>query len=229
MEPYRRLSRRPQSAKDSVLIPPPTNPFAGITYAFPRRDWTTGLAALAGVLSKFTPILLSNIPFNPTQTWTLHVACTWTTAAILGFMLLALLSQMATKYPDLPVNPKFVSGTLYYLSASRILCDFQDASTLTQKDFNSKSDAETRYSLKNVNGTLTRMTIEVEGQRSPSHMGTAGPSPSPEAEDREDPLVTPRRVDATKLLSKHASISGGRAAWPSAAYSQLVPPRSSTL
>lgn len=229
MGPYRRLSRRPQSAKDPVLTPPPTNPFAGIIHAILRQDSITGLAAFAAVLSKLTPILLSNIPFNPTQTWTLHVACTWTTAAILGFMLLALLSQMATKYPDLPVNPKFVSETLYYLAASRILCDFQDASTLTQKDLNSKSNTKTRYSLKNITGTSTRMTIEVEGQRSPSHGEAAGPSPALEADDREDPLMVPRRVDATKLLSKHASISGGRAAWPSAAYSQLVPPRSSTL
>ncbi|KAI0502726.1 hypothetical protein F5B22DRAFT_652824 [Xylaria bambusicola] len=105
MEPYRRLSKRPQLANDSILMCPLTNPFVGFWQAALRGEVLTALVGFTNILSKFTPFLLSNIPFSPVQTWMLHVGTTWTVVAILASMILVLLLQILTKYPDLPVNP----------------------------------------------------------------------------------------------------------------------------
>jgi hypothetical protein len=150
MEPYRRLSRQPQLAKDSILVFPPTNPFAGLWQAVRRREILVALVAFASILSMITPIFLSNIPFNPAQTWTLHVVSTWTSIAILSFMVLMLLLQLVTKYPYLPVDPKSVTARIYYLADSKMLDTFQETSLLTEKELLQQIDPGMRYSLQTL-------------------------------------------------------------------------------
>lgn len=161
MDPYRRLSRRPQLAKDSILVAQPTNPFAGFGQAVLRLELVTALVAFSSVLSKFTPILLSNIPFSPVQTWTLHVVCTWMAVAILGFMILVLLLQSLVKDPYLPMNPEVVAGAFYYLADSAMLANFKDASTLSQKDLAKQIDPKMQFSFGKMVGVSGKSRIGV--------------------------------------------------------------------
>jgi hypothetical protein len=127
-----------------------------------RREASLALVAFASILSKVTPIFLANIPFSLVQTWTLHVACTWTSVAILSFMILVLLLQSVTKYPYLPVGPKLVMGRLYDLADSKMLDDFQDASTLSLKELLQQTDPEKRYSLGTMVGISGKVRIGVD-------------------------------------------------------------------
>ncbi|KAM7185064.1 hypothetical protein V8F33_012626 [Rhypophila sp. PSN 637] len=54
------------------------------------RDWASLSIALACFLAKFTPILLSNIPFRNTITWEMHEVCTWMAIGVLSYMVLVL-------------------------------------------------------------------------------------------------------------------------------------------
>lgn len=67
LDPYRRLSRL-QLAKASILVPHPTTVFAGFRRAVMRPDLFIGAVAKAGILSKFMPIFVSDIPFRVTLT-----------------------------------------------------------------------------------------------------------------------------------------------------------------
>ena len=93
-----------------------------------RRDVFVTLVALAAVLSKFTPILLANIPFSPWLTWPTHRACTWTAVGILGFMVLTLgYGLVFIKYPHMPVHPGTLAGSMYYVCDSAMLDDIRAA------------------------------------------------------------------------------------------------------
>lgn len=71
--------------------------------------------SFTAILSIFTPILLSNVPFIVTQTWTAHLITAWMTVAILAFMALVLVGSFFVKWPPMPVDPSTIVGTLYYL------------------------------------------------------------------------------------------------------------------
>ncbi|KAM7202699.1 hypothetical protein V8F33_002625 [Rhypophila sp. PSN 637] len=90
--------------ESSILLSPPSNPFFAVYLSIKtmvsrisifrrfRRGNNVGdldpmsfNIALATILSKFTPILLSNIPYNNAVTWKIHEACTWLSVAFLGY------------------------------------------------------------------------------------------------------------------------------------------------
>lgn len=134
LEPYRRLAAGPQSAEASILIPRATTAFTGLWQAVVLRDIFGGAVAFAGVLSKFTPIFLANIPFKLTLTWTTYRVCTWLSVAILVIMILVLIGSGFVKWPSLPVEPSTIAGCMYYVSKSDMLKDLEGASTMTQKE-----------------------------------------------------------------------------------------------
>ncbi|KAK4208048.1 hypothetical protein QBC37DRAFT_246762, partial [Rhypophila decipiens] len=57
---------------------------------FRTRDISSLSIALATFLAKFTPILLSNIPFRNTITWEMHEVCTWMAVGVLSYMVIVL-------------------------------------------------------------------------------------------------------------------------------------------
>lgn len=87
----------------------------------------SAVVAFAGVLSKFTPILLANIPFSSTVTWQSHEACTWASVGILAVMVLVLVASFLVKWPYMPVDPGTIAGTMYYICDSRMLGDLGPA------------------------------------------------------------------------------------------------------
>ena len=112
------MAQRPCLAKDCILRAPPITEFGGLATAIMTRDWFGVAAATAAVLSVFTPILLSNIPFSITQTWTAHLVCAWMTVSVLAVMMLILGVSFFMKPLRLPVEPDTLAGGLYYLCDS---------------------------------------------------------------------------------------------------------------
>lgn len=75
--------------------------------------------AFCNILSKFTPILLSNIPFSPIQTWELHLACAWTSVVCLLLMSLVLVWGLVfVRWPAMPIDPWSLVGRVYFLCGS---------------------------------------------------------------------------------------------------------------
>ncbi|KAK4679486.1 hypothetical protein QC764_204580 [Podospora pseudoanserina] len=118
-EPDRQFNRWPRPAKTSsvFLVSPPTTAFAALTPAtLHRRQFFLMWVAFVTVLSKITPLLLSNIPFSPWLTWETHRVCTWTAVGILTTMIFTLgYGLILVRYSRWPSHPGRLGGIIYYL------------------------------------------------------------------------------------------------------------------
>lgn len=115
------MSQRPQVARDCILRSPPTTAFTGLWRFVECRDWFGALVSLTSVFAIFTPILLSNVPFVLTQTWTAHLVTAWMSVAVLAFMMLVLVGSFFLKWPKIPAEPSTIAGALYYVCDSHAL------------------------------------------------------------------------------------------------------------
>ncbi|KAK4443771.1 hypothetical protein QBC34DRAFT_310409 [Podospora aff. communis PSN243] len=132
---YLHISQRPQPAARSVLESRATNPFTRLWRALRRRDALTASIAVANILAKFLPMLLSGIPFKSTQTWQSQQICGWTTVALLAIMILVMLVYMRfARWPELPVSPDSLAGVVYYVCDSHMLKDFERLSMLGTRE-----------------------------------------------------------------------------------------------
>jgi hypothetical protein len=153
----KKRKRKPGASLSTLATTPPTSPFTGLftglvatsifsnrheqnhntTHPKQQQETTTFpiLIATTNILAKLTPILLSNVPFSPIQTWNLHVISAWATVGILGFMSLVLGGGMAFvrdplasessvdlgrrgKGRRMPFDPATLAGRIYYLCDS---------------------------------------------------------------------------------------------------------------
>ncbi|KAK3373126.1 hypothetical protein B0T24DRAFT_575363 [Lasiosphaeria ovina] len=168
MNLYQKMSRRPQRAASSILASPTTTVFGSLGRAVADGDVLTGAVAAATVLSKFTPILLSNIPFKPTQTWQTHYVCAWATVAVLAFMLAVLLAALAARVcrpgPPLPAEPGCsVAEALYYVCDSHLLRDYEGLARLGVADRNRRVvQMGRRYRFGTMVGVSGRTRIGVD-------------------------------------------------------------------
>ncbi|KAK0750610.1 hypothetical protein B0T18DRAFT_346158, partial [Schizothecium vesticola] len=120
LNPYHRLWSAPQPACTAVTVSPPTTAFTSLWPALQRREVFVSLVALSTLVSKFLPVLLSNIPFSPIQTWQLHLLCAWITVGCLVAMSLLLAFGLVwVRYPRMPIDPGTIAGRVYYLCHSR--------------------------------------------------------------------------------------------------------------
>ncbi|KAK0616163.1 hypothetical protein B0T14DRAFT_400699, partial [Immersiella caudata] len=118
-EPYRLLSRPHGATFSTLTISPPTTVFVGFFTSLLRFEIFPSIVAFSNILSKFIPVLLSNVPFSPIQTWELHMGCAWTSVASLSFISLALVwGLLFVKYPAMPIDPGSLVGQVYYLCDS---------------------------------------------------------------------------------------------------------------
>ncbi|KAK4213799.1 hypothetical protein QBC37DRAFT_285244 [Rhypophila decipiens] len=133
------LAARPRSARDSILLAPPSNPFIGLYRFIRSKDAFAFSIALTALLAKFTPILFANIPFRNTVTWKNHEACTWLAVAILTWMVIAREinddSGNRKRAKNMPVGMDTIIGCMYYLVWSdRMLRDFEGLGTVQQRE-----------------------------------------------------------------------------------------------
>jgi hypothetical protein len=100
-----------------------------------------GIVGLGGMLTKFSPVLLSNIPFQISQTCLSHELCTWMSVAVLGYCLLVLAwyifywnrNKRGDAWRNLPIDPQTLAGRMHFVCNSRMLRDFERLSMLGQK------------------------------------------------------------------------------------------------
>ncbi len=135
MDPYKDLSQPRRRSNFSISASSATTVFQGLWRAIRNRNLFTGAVASAGILSKFMPLLLSNIPYRITQTWRTHLVCAWMTIVILAFMILVLLWSFSVKWPHMPMGPNTIAGNIYYLCDSGILRDFDGMSMMCKRQW----------------------------------------------------------------------------------------------
>jgi hypothetical protein len=159
---YRLLSKRPQS-RYTVLTPRETTAFTGLRRSLMRRDIFGSAISLAGVLCAFLPILLSNIPFRLTLTWTTHRICAWLSVSILSLMVLVLAGSVFVKYPYMPVEPNSILGCMYYICDSNMLEGLEGTSTMSEKQLGQAfATTAERYSFGEMTGVsgVTRIGVD---------------------------------------------------------------------
>ncbi|GAW20576.1 hypothetical protein ANO14919_100840 [Xylariales sp. No.14919] len=156
---YRRMARSPRTAQHSIGISPPTNYFSGLVSAVLERDPYMSLVSSFGVLSEFMPILLSNVPYQVTQTLNVHLVSTWIPVGIMAAMVLIILGSFLVPWPPFPADVRTIAGTAYYI------CDSQLIRNMTESNFTStqpKCDKYTFGEMMGVSGTR-RVGVDVEG------------------------------------------------------------------
>ncbi|KAK0720272.1 hypothetical protein B0H67DRAFT_181584 [Lasiosphaeris hirsuta] len=163
MEPYRVLYYHSLPAKTSVLVQSPTTVFTGLAGALLRREGFITIVGFSAVLANFTPVLLSAVPFNPSQTWQTHVATAWAAVGCLGFMVLVLVyGAIFVRYPYLPVDPASLGGRIYYLCDSTMLGEFQGMSVLSGKEVSARVDLKKKYRFGMMRGASGERRIGVD-------------------------------------------------------------------
>ena len=76
------------------------------------------------IIANFSPILLANVPFNPSQTYTTHLVCTWTTVAFLAVMILTLIyGAVFVGHPKMAMDPSTLVGRAYHVYDLGLLDD----------------------------------------------------------------------------------------------------------
>jgi len=165
LEPYRRLALRPQPAQRSIMLSPATSAFIAVLKSTLqlRRNFVVASAALMAVLATFTPILFSNIPFNPIQTYDTHQRCTWLAVVILALMILVLLVNLIfIKYPRLPVSPDTVGGGLYYICDSQMTEELGREGAAAEELLRSRVWGSRAYSFREMIGVSGQRRVGVD-------------------------------------------------------------------
>ncbi|KAK3314049.1 hypothetical protein B0H66DRAFT_483994 [Apodospora peruviana] len=132
LEPYRRLARPTASTHADLIRPRSSNVFSGLFRAAVHGNVFAGAVASAGVLAKFVPIFLANVPFRLTLTWITFMTCTWISVTILSLMVVVLLVSFLVRWPYLPVDPGTIAGCMYYVCDSRMLADLKAVADLDE-------------------------------------------------------------------------------------------------
>ncbi|KAK0644615.1 hypothetical protein B0T16DRAFT_417988 [Cercophora newfieldiana] len=117
---FARMAQKPQPAAQSMLRSPATNSVSGMVLAFQHSDFLLFSASImAGAAELLLPALLANVPFALTSTYDGHVGSTAGSLAILGSMVAVLVVTLIfSRWPHLPVDPRTLAGSIYYVSRS---------------------------------------------------------------------------------------------------------------
>ncbi|CAM1510196.1 Fc.00g005310.m01.CDS01 [Cosmosporella sp. VM-42] len=134
IQPYQRMANNPQNASDSILITRPTNGFSGLWASLKHKQVFPAVVAFMTILSEFMPILLANIPYTLTQTYETHVICARISIGIMGLMLLTLIGSFFIRFPNMPIDPRSIAGSMYYVSESAMVDQFSGLVGLDNKE-----------------------------------------------------------------------------------------------
>ncbi|ENH68839.1 hypothetical protein FOC1_g10014629 [Fusarium oxysporum f. sp. cubense race 1] len=100
----------------AVITPYRRMAVSGFFVALRIRDPLLFFTAFTTLLAQFLPILLANVPYSLTQTSEAHEICSRLSIGILLIMVVAMLSSLLVKWPDLPVDPRSLAGALWYVA-----------------------------------------------------------------------------------------------------------------
>ncbi|KAK0743636.1 hypothetical protein B0T18DRAFT_392377 [Schizothecium vesticola] len=136
LSPYHALAQGPQSAERSLLLSSPPHAVAGmgIWSAIQRRQYFLAVVGLTSIVSEFMTILLSNVPFQITQTYAAHEACMWLTVTSLLLMWVVVVWSFFMTWPHMPVDPSTIAGAVFYVHDSKMLAGFEGLSVLPKDE-----------------------------------------------------------------------------------------------
>ncbi|KAF7559438.1 hypothetical protein G7046_g4727 [Stylonectria norvegica] len=134
INPYQIMSLKSQNASDSILLTRPTNGFSGLYSSLKHGHLFPAVVALMTIISDFIPIILVNIPYTVTQTMASHIICARLAVGIMFVMVLTLIWSFFIRWPDMPVDPRSVAGTMYYVSESAMTEHFSGLARLDRKE-----------------------------------------------------------------------------------------------
>ncbi|KAI1374812.1 hypothetical protein F4677DRAFT_461244 [Hypoxylon crocopeplum] len=137
VSPHRILAASLQIARNSVLLELAIDAFTGVWAGIRRRDFYLATVAVSIITSNFLPIILGNIPSALVHTHIAHEICAWIAVALLSLMMMVLIGSFFVSWPNMPVDPGTIAGSLYYLD-STIIKNFEGPSTLEPKERDSK-------------------------------------------------------------------------------------------
>ncbi|GJC78778.1 hypothetical protein ColLi_01616 [Colletotrichum liriopes] len=189
ISPFYHMDRHSQQPESSILLTRPTNSFYGIYAAILEGNVVLMLAAFMAILAEFLPILLTNIPYNLTQTLATHNICALTSVSILALMVTTLVASLFIKWPDMPVDPRSIAGAMYYINESRMLEDFEGLSKLSSNEREKKvKELGRRYFYGAVSGKDgRRMGVEsIESVEDTAYTGGHWFLPQTEVDHQED-------------------------------------------
>ncbi|KAI1271013.1 hypothetical protein F5Y07DRAFT_44831 [Xylaria sp. FL0933] len=156
---YRRMASSPRTAQHSIEISPPTNYFSGLVSAVQERDPYMSLVSSFGVLSEFLPILLSNVPYQVTQTLNVHLVSTWIPVGIMAAMVLIILGSFFVPWPPFPADVRTIAGVAYYI------CDSQLIQNMVESNFTPTQSPYEKYTFGEIIGVsgTRRVAVDTEG------------------------------------------------------------------
>ena len=162
-EAYRALYSSRRTANDAVFTSPATTPFTGLWTSLGRRSWFSAAVALMAILSKFTPVLLTNVPYRIVQTWTTHEVCTWMALAVLALMMAVLVWSLFVPRPPLPAGSDTLAAAMHYVCDSRMLPDFAGMASAGKAEWEScRAKGERAYRFGEMVGVSGAARIGVD-------------------------------------------------------------------
>jgi hypothetical protein len=163
MSPYHLLSSRPQYARHSILLSPPTNAFSGIYSGIRRHHSFLAIVGLTSVLSEFLTIFLANVPFRVTQTFLVARICTWSAVGILCVMVLVVAGSFFVKWPHMPLDPSTIAGAMYYVCDSWMGESFEGTSVMERRERDWKvNEMGLRYEFGEMTGVSGTLRVGVD-------------------------------------------------------------------
>ncbi|KAI0965545.1 hypothetical protein F4678DRAFT_476544 [Xylaria arbuscula] len=147
---YRLMASKPQPALRSILLAPPTNTFSGFWHAVSIRSLFFAGVNLASVFSEFLGIFLINVPFQVTETFLVFQISSWISVGILSSMVV----------PHLPVDPRTISGAMYYVCDSSLFNYFGGLGGLEQSQRDEKvMELNSVYEHREMKGFPSRFRV----------------------------------------------------------------------
>ena len=153
LRPYAAMYASNAPAARSVLLPVPAVPTTGVVSGVVTGDVLFLAVSLCATLAQLLPVALANIPYDRTTMYYAYTTCVYVSVAIAAVMLLTLFFVFFHKQPALPVQPRTLAATLYYLDGSDIPERFGPLAMLGAKERNRHvAQMGLRYSLSEVVG-----------------------------------------------------------------------------
>ena len=91
--------------------------------------------AFTAILADVLVVTLAGVPYSPGQVWMELIVCSYTSMAVLGIMIMAVVSLLVwrRRSPNLPRAPDIIMAVISYVANSNMLDDFEGLEGLEKK------------------------------------------------------------------------------------------------
>jgi hypothetical protein len=161
--PYSRLAKGNATARESVLLSPPSHPILNIATAVSARHFVYFVITIVALLSEILPITLATIPFDSGTLYIAYVVSHWTSVGILAVMMIASIMLCFYVEPVLPIKPDSIASNLIYLADSTLSDTFAEICGSEDVSFDKRVEAlGLRYALRPSRQAGGVVTVDVD-------------------------------------------------------------------